>query len=229
MGTEIFRTTNSNPSNPNPEAVNPSERFTLVPLRELDVYNERDMTAYFELLTHPDNIEHFGNPPVNVLDLRRKLLRDRTHAYISENREGTIIGGGGINDAAEGERDDWLVKVVVHPDYKSKGVGRQLVVALIDKAFETQAITISPTRRRTERERIKLDAAVIRDVKGWEKMPNLLKSLGFRLAGVKENQVVIKEIETGLEALKPVETYEVSREDWFMRRQFRETVSNNNS
>jgi len=39
------------------EIVDPSEQYTLVPLRELDLENESDLTAYFQMLTHPSNIE----------------------------------------------------------------------------------------------------------------------------------------------------------------------------
>lgn len=216
MGIEVVTPTN-------PETRGSREKYTLVlPLRELDVYNERDMDAYFQLLTHPDNIEHFSNPPVNGVDLRRKLLRDHTHAYIAENMLGEIVGAGGINDAAESEHDHFLVKVVLHPDYKGKGIGKQLVIALTDIAFSTPATIIRTGRRRIERERIKLDAAIIRDVKDWDKMPRLLRNLGYRFVHFLPDQVTIKEQSTGLNVIKPTERYEITREEWLIRRELRE-------
>ena len=192
-------------------------RYTISKLRVLDLENERDLRAYFKLLTHEDNSEHFSNLPVDTADLKRKLLRDHTHVYLAINQEGTIVGGGGINDAQESEHDHFLVKVAVHPDYKSKGMGKKLVAELTDIAFLTPAVAVSPTGERTERERIKLDAAVIRDVKDWDRMPRLLRSLGYRFVHFLPNQVTVKDRNTGLEALKPTERYEISREDWQIR------------
>lgn len=206
-----------------------SERYRLRPLRELDLENERDMTAYFQLLTHPDNIEHFANPPVDHQDLKRKLLRDHTHAYIAEIQDGTIVGGAGINDAAESEHDHFIVKVVIDSNYKGKGFGKKMIIELTDKAFSTPAVTYTVEGEQRERERIKLDVAVIRDIEGWDIMPRILRSLGYRFASLKENQVTIKERETGQEVTKPVETYEISREDWFMRRATLEQATNKNT
>ena len=141
---------------------------------------------------------------------------------MAENMLGEVVGAGGINDAPEGEHDHFMVKAVVHPDYKGKGVGRQLVTALTDIAFSTPAVTITATGERKERERIKLDAATIRYVEGWDIMPRLLSSLGYRFVHFLPNQVTVRDRNTGLEVLKPTERYEISREDWFIRKDLRE-------
>lgn len=201
------------------------ERYALTPLRELDLENESDLTAYFKLLTHPSNIQHFSGPPKDTADLKRKLERDRTRAYIAENMVGEIVGAGGIDDAAEYEHDHFLVKVVVNPDCQGKGIGRQLVIALTDMAFSTKAVTITATAERFERERIKLDAAVIRDVEGWDRMPRLLRSLGYKFIHLLENQVTITEQSTGREVIKPTERYEIGREDWFIKKPLREKAN----
>ena len=202
------------------------EQYTLAPLRELDLENESELSSYFEMLTHPDNIKHFSSPPENPADLKLKLVRDRTHAYLAENMLGEIVGAGGINDAPEGEHDHFLVKIVVHPDYKGKGVGRQLVTALTDIAFSTPAVTITATGERKERERIKLDAATIRYVEGWDIMPRLLSSLGYRFVHFLPNQVTVKDRNTGEEVLRPTERYEISREDWQIRQSSKNQVNN---
>ena len=203
------------------------ECYRIVSLRELKVESEQDLEDYYRLLVHPDNREHFSNPPVDASDLKRKLARDHTHAYLAINQEGTVVGAGGINDAPESEHDHFLVKVVVHPDYKGRGMGKQLVSELTDIAFLTPAVTFdSITRRRIQRERIKLDAAVIRDVEGWDKMPRILRSLGFRFVHLLPNQVTVKEQSSGVEVLKPTERYEISREDWQTRKALRDQANN---
>ena len=212
MGTEILRPTNS-------ETINPSERFTLVPLRELDLENEGDMDDYFQLLTHTNNIEHFGNPPLDAKDLKRKLLRDRTHAYIAENKLGEIVGAGGINDAAEGEHDHFLVKVVVDPNLQTKPddpsthgrhVGKQLIVQLIDKAFSTKASD--------GRTRFKVDAAIIEGVPGWERMPYILESLGFHFRSRLPGQVDVYDPRLQRTIRRPTFRWEIEREEWMRSR-----------
>lgn len=179
----------------------------------------------FRLLTDPLNISHFSSPPKSPEDLKQKLERDKTHAYLAENINGEVIGAGGIDDAAEGQHDHFLVKVVVHPDYKGKGIGRQLVIALTDMAFSTPAVTITATGERKERERIKLDAAIIRYVEGWDIMPRLLSDLGYRFVHFLPNQVDIIEQSTGNTVIKPTERYEIGREEWFLRKDLREKIN----
>lgn len=207
------------------DQIKSQELYSLAPLRELDLENESNLTAYFQMLTHPANIEHFSGPPEDPADLKLKLVRDRTHAYLAENKLGEVVGTEGIDDAAEGQHDHFLVKVVVNPDYKGKGIGRQLVIALTDIAFSTPAVTITATGERKERERIKLDAAIIRYVEGWDIMPRLLSGLGYRFVHMLPNQVTIKELSTGREVLKPTERYEISREDWLIRKDLREKAN----
>jgi len=201
------------------------EQYTLALLRELDLKNESDLTAYFQMLTHPANIQHFSGPPKDTADLKRKLEHDRTHTYIAENMLGEIVGAGGINDAAESEHDHFLVRAVVNPDYQNRGIGRQLVVALTNIAFLIPAVTFSVDGERRERERIKLDVAVIRYVEGWDRMPRILSGLGYRFVHFLPNQVTVKDGNTGLEIVRPTERYEISREDWFLRKDLREKTS----
>jgi len=204
------------------EIVDPSEKYTLAPLRELDLENESDLTAYFQMLTHPANIQHFSGPPKNTDDLKRKLEHYRTHTYIAENMLGEIVGAGGIDDAAESEHDHFLVRAVVNPDYQNRGIGRQLVVALTDIAFSTPAVMVGADGERRERERIKLDVAVIRYVEGWDRMPRILSGLGYRFVHFLPNQVTVKDRNTEIEILRPTERYEISRGDWFLRKDLRE-------
>jgi GNAT superfamily N-acetyltransferase len=138
---------------------------------------------------------------------------------------GEIVGAGGINDAAESEHDHFLVRAVVNPDYQNRGIGRQLVVALTNIAFLIPAVTFSVDGERRERERIKLDVAVIRYVEGWDRMPRILSGLGYRFVHFLPNQVTVKDGNTGLEIVRPTERYEISREDWFLRKDLREKTS----
>lgn len=188
------------------------ERYRIASLRELDLESETDLDAYFKFLTHDDNIEHFGNPPVDVNDLKRKLLRDNTHAYIAEDQEGTIVGAGGINDAAEGEHDHFLVKIVVDPQLQSKGVGqgkdvgRQLAIQLTEKAFYTKASD--------GRTRFKLDAAIIEGVAGWERMPHILENLGFHFRSRLPGQADVYDPTLQRVVRRPTVRWEIEREEW---------------
>lgn len=194
------------------------KRYTISKLRALELQNNRDLKAYFRLLTAKENVVHFSNPPVDTEDLKRKLIRDRTHAYLAINQEGTVVGAGGINDAIEKtEHDHFLVKVAVHPEYQGRGLGRKLVSELTDIAFLTPAVMVGADGEQTERERIKLDAAVIRDIEGWDRMPRVLRSLGYRFVHFLPNQVTVRDYNTGIEALKPTERWEISRGDWEIR------------
>ncbi len=182
------------------------ERYTLVPLRELDLESESDLTAYFQMLTHPSNIEHIISPPEDVEDLKRKLVRDETFTYIAENMLGEIVGAGGINDASQGEHDHFMVKVVVSPDYKGTDIEKNLFAALTDKAFTTSA--------RDERERLKLDIAVIRDVNDWDRVPRILRELGYNFRSFLPNQVDVFDQRLGKIEIKPTERWEIESEEW---------------
>ena len=49
------------------------EQYILAPLRELDLENESDLTAYFQILTHTANIEHFSGPPEDPSGFKTKI------------------------------------------------------------------------------------------------------------------------------------------------------------
>lgn len=180
------------------------ERYQIIALRELNLEDQQDLDDYFGMLTHADNIEHFANPPKDADDLKQKLIHDNTHAYLAENVLGEVVGGVGINDAPEGEHDHWLVKVVVNPALQGKGLGKQLVAQLTEKAFSTK----TPDGR----DRTKIDAAIIRNVKGWERMPRILEQLGFRPLHILLQQVDV--FEQGVTVKKPTERWELRRDDW---------------
>lgn len=188
------------------EFTTPQESYSVISLREFDPQNEGDLNAYFRFLSHPLNIGHFSNPPKDPEDLKQKLERDKTHAYLAENINGELIGAGGINDASEGEHDHFLVKVVVDPELQGKGVGRILVIQLIEKAFFTKTSD--------GRERTKLNAAVIRNVPGWDRMPNILEGLGFQPKQILLRQVDVLDQEKEEVVRKPTERWEIMKEDW---------------
>lgn len=209
--------------NANPEDNSERQRFMLLLLREVDLESEKDLSDYYRFLTYPANIEHFANPPIDPQDLKNKLIRDSTHAYLAENMLGQVVAGGGINDAAESEHDHFLVKVVVDPGFQGRGAdpdsqgestGRQFMVMLIEKAFSTLT--------NDGRERIKLDAAVIRHVDSWDRMPRLLVSLGFRPVSILLDQVDVFIQREGRIVRKPTERWELRREDWRRTRQAQE-------
>lgn len=193
---------------------NPSseERWRIRGLRELNLESEQDMNDYFRLLKHPLNVDHFSSPPKDVLDLKNKLLRDKTHAFLAVNGLGQVVGAGGINDAEEAQHDHFLVKVVVDPDYQStehiqgRHVGKQVVILLIEKAFYTRASD--------GRTRLKLDAAIIEGVPGWERMPHILENLGFHFRSRLPVQVDV--YDSSLEKIirKPTVRWEIEREEW---------------
>ncbi|HLC32185.1 MAG TPA: GNAT family N-acetyltransferase [Candidatus Nanoarchaeia archaeon] len=193
------------------EIVDPSEQYTLVPLRELDLENESDLTAYFQMLTHPSNIEHVVSPPEDPADLKRKLLRDRTFNYIAENMVGEIVGAGGIKDASQGEHDHFLVNVVVNPDYKGTEIEKNLFGALTDKAFATSA--------RDERERFKLDVLITRDVQDWHRAPPILEELGYTPLGIYLKEVDVFNQRLGRIVVKPRERWEIQKSKWLSLRE----------
>lgn len=188
-----------------------AERYSVVRLRPLDRESESDLKAFFELLTDTNNVEHFANPPTDYLNLRDKLTRDDTKVYLAENRQQEIVGGGGINDAAEREHDHWLVKVAVNPSFQGKGMGKQLVARLIEEAFTTKS--------RYGTDRTKLDASVIRNVEGWWRMPRILENLGFRPLHIMLDEVDVYVQETGKTVKKPTERWEIRKPDWTARKQ----------
>lgn len=194
----------------NGEFIMPQERYSVVRLREFDPQDEADLNMYFRLLTDPLNISHFSSPPKNPEDLKQKLERDKTHAYLAENISGEVIGAGGINDASEGEHDHFLVKVVVDPELQGRGVGRVLVIQLIEKAFSTKTTD--------GRERTKLDAAVIRNVPGWDRMPHILEQLGFQPKQILLRQVDVLDQKREEVVRKPTERWEIMKEEWMRMR-----------
>ncbi|EKD65465.1 MAG: hypothetical protein ACD_50C00082G0003 [uncultured bacterium] len=191
------------------------KRYTLLPLRKLDLARDsrelyQDLSAYYNLLTNPKNRIHYANPPIDASDLKQRLLHDRTHTYLSENKLGSTVAGGGINDAAENEHDHFLVKVVIDPELQGHGMGRRFIAGLVDKAFHE--------RTDDGRIRTKLDAAIIRDVPEWDRMPRALRSLGFKFVHYLPNQITIVDQESGVEKTQPTERWEILREDWMRMR-----------
>lgn len=187
-----------------------NERYKLRPLRELDLENESDLAEYFQMLTHPSNVEHVVSPPEDPADLKRKLLRDATFAYIAENMLGEIVGAGGINDAEEGQHDHFLVKAVVHPDYKGTDIEKNLFAALTGKAFTTSA--------RDERERFKPDIKVIRNVEDWSRVPPILEELGYDPLCIYPNQVDVFDQRLGRIVVKLAERWEIMSEKWLRKK-----------
>jgi len=198
------------PDNSDEHGIKP-EQLNVVRFRELDRKSEADLKALFELLTHPRNVEHFSKPPSDYLNLRDKLIRDNTKVYLAENSLGEIVGGGGINDAQEGEHDHWLVKVAVKPDLQGKGIGRQLVVRLVDEAFNTKTSD--------GRDRGKLVVSVIRNVDGWWRMPKLLGLLDFRPLHIMMEEVDVFVQDIGKTVKQPTERWEIRKIEWQHRRQ----------
>jgi GNAT superfamily N-acetyltransferase len=190
------------------------ECYRIVSLRELDLGSEQDLTSYCRLLTHPDNREHFSNPPTDSNNLKEKLTRDSTHAYLAENMLGKVVGAGGLNDAQPGEHDHWLVKAAVDPELQGRGLGKQLLVRLIEEAFTTK------TSYSTDR--AKLVASIIRNVKGWERMPDLLEQLGLRPLHIMLNEVDVYVQEEGRTVKQPTERWEISKNDWMRIRRRKE-------
>lgn len=191
--------------------IDPPERYQIVKLRELDLENYRDLTIYYRLLTHGSNVEHFANPPTSPLDLKGKLEKDRTHAYLAENGLGEVVGAGGINDAEPGQHDHFLVKMAIHPRFQGRKVGQQLMFALIDTAFST------PTYDGRERE--KLDGSVIEGMRGWERMTHILDKFGFHFVSRLRFQVDVR-LRDGTIVRKPTQRFEILREDWAIRRPY---------
>jgi len=86
-----------------------------------------------------------------------------------------------------------------------------LLVRLIEEAFTTK------TSYGTDR--TKLDASIIRNVRGWGRMPRLLENLGFRPLHIMLAEVDVYERSTGKTAKKPTERWEIMKTDWIARRQ----------
>ena len=192
------------------------ERYALAPLRELNLENESDLNAYYQMLTHPSNIEHVESPPEDSADLKRKLLSNATFTYVAENMLGEIVGAGGIKDAEEGQHNHRLVRVVVHPDHKGTNIEKNVLSALTDKAFATSA--------RDERERIKLEMSVVRDVDDFHRILPILEDLGFRPLHIVLNQVDAFDQRLGQIVVKPIERWEIMRETWLMKKAVGEKV-----
>ena len=190
------------------------EPYRIVSLRELKVDSEQDLEDYYRLLAHPANREHFSNPPTDPNNLKEKLTRDNTHAYLAEDTLGKVVGAGGINDAQPGEHDHWLVKAAVDPELQGKGLGKQLLVRLIEEAFTTKTSY--------DTDRAKLVASIIRNVKGWERMPGLLEQLGFRPLHIMLNEVDVYVQEEKKTVKKPTERWELSKDDWMRIRRRKE-------
>lgn len=190
------------------------ERYRIVSLRELKVENEQDLKDFYRLLTDPANIEHFSSPPTDPENLKQKLIRDSTRAYLAEDMSGRVVGAGGINDAEEGQHDHWVVKVAVDPSVQGKGIGKQLVARLVEEAFTTKTSD--------GRDRRKLDASIIRNVDGWWRMPRILENLGFRPLHIMLNEVDVYVQEAGRTVKKPTERWELRKDDWMRTRRRKE-------
>lgn len=152
-----------------------ASRIVVSEVRLMDTGNRVEVQAYIGFLNHPDSIRHFSNPPKNISALR-KLCRTPgiwvlSALGIGEDGEERIVGGMAIEDAAPNQHDHFLTTVVVDPNLRGRGIGRQMLIKGIDFA----ATTLTADKRI----RNKLDVAIAMRVEGWEVMDILIESLGF--------------------------------------------------
>ena len=179
--------------------------FALAPLQEMNLDNPLETEAFVRFLNHPTNSEHFTNPPSTVEELRN-MCGFGVHPLVARNMQGDIVGGVVIFDAPRIEHDHTLRLVVIDPQMQNRGLGRQMLIQVIDWAFREPASD--------GRMRMKLDVNIIEDVRGWERMRHLLADLNFEFRMRLPQQVDVYSPEAGGMVARPTERWELMRDRW---------------
>ncbi len=183
---------------------------------------------YLRLLKRPANRSHFtgiynrveGSEVVSLSEeaFEGELRRSGNHTLAAFNVLGEVVGLGVIEDAARGQSDSWLTKVIVVNSLQNKHieggkthVGSQVVDKMAEWAFRT------PTS--DGRERTVLRAAVVRGVANWQRMEAVLDNYGFQFGELMKRQAeVLVKINGKWELVKRhVQRLSMSKEEWILK------------
>ncbi len=198
-------------------------------IRELDLESE-EPAIYLDLLRR--NSTHFTGiftetegdiKPIKLRKFKSYLRKANNHPIVGLNKYGEKIGYAVISDAPEGQRDNWIERLTVIDDLQGDltpaKTGKTMLNHVLDYAFTTKDYL--------ERERNKIDAAVVMFVPGWERAYNLFfKDSRFeaRMVLPKQADVYIppgvlldEEKEPSLEGriiTRPTTRFETMRDTW---------------
>ena len=193
--------------------VSPQERLrkrsTIVRAEQIDLASDQP-SQYLRLLRDPVNSAHFNPVPRDVDELIRELKTSGLHGVVGKNLLEEPVGYSKLRDPQPGRNDTWIEGLVIENDLQNKGgenefhAGSQFLEEIIKYAFST------PTH--DGRMRIKVNAAVIKDIPNWERACGVFERSGFRKLGTYEDQVEV------LGEMKDVEVFELKRSAWEERR-----------
>lgn len=185
-------------------------RSNVASLKEISQVDDQSVQRYIDFLLDSRNRAHFATPPSTPEAFRALAKSPGYHPLVGTNGLGEVVGGVVINDAIHPLHDHFIELFVVDPELQGRQVGTKMMIRIIDWACTTQTGENPPRWRR------KLDAAIVKDVSGWERMKQLVQGLGFRRVSTLPEQVSVIEKRGGVTVFtyKPTQRYELMLERW---------------
>jgi hypothetical protein len=177
------------------------ERSRVTKVKELSVNKEEDrelLKMHLSLLQDPQNSFHFVDVfknenrkaiPIDFSEFLEQISDPGCHSLVGLNKNKEAIGFAVISDAQRGQNDNFIEKIVIVNDFQAIGkkrgfdAGSSLLDQVIKFGFKS--------KDRWNRNRIKLSAAIVLDVPGWERAKRLFESKGFVKKSVLEEQAEV--------------------------------------
>lgn len=202
-------------------------RFRIDSVKELSTQaSERMFADYVSFLNDPKNRRHFSDPPTTSEELRELCQQRGLHPLIALNIFGEVVGGATIRDAAPNQHDHFLELFVINPNLQLRGAGKELLDQVLDWAAQTKAVDKFGQLTRV---RYKLDASIIGEVEGWEKMQSILDKTGFYFISrlpeevdipklTREGRMILDEKGQLITERKPTLRWEIKLDEWRKKR-----------
>lgn len=202
---------------------------TVEKVEELDRLKKEEfesyLSLYHRLLRKETNRHHFVGVSVDLKRFIEDLSKPEYHVLVGKNKLNEVIGYCVVHDAASGQNDHWIEKLVVlnrlqnkykkdleEEERKKPHTGTQFLDKILNWAFSTSA--------HDRRERININAAVVMFVSGYQRADQLLEHSGF-IPFMRLRKQAEVQLPNGQLVVRDVQRFALSREEWEAQKHFR--------
>lgn len=139
------------------------------------------VTGVYRILTHPQIVHRFNNPPKTPDALAELLSDERHHLFaVTHPKTGEVVGTFSLDDGKAPEHEHWLGKVGVSPALQGKGLGKQILEYALYRTFMDRAYD--------GRWREKLYIGITKNP-GFEAIEHLVEDAGCKRSWMLQHQI----------------------------------------
>lgn len=154
------------------------QSFQLVEGKDID---QNLVAGVHRILTHPQMIHRFNNPPKTPDALAELLSDERHHLYaVTHPKTGEVVGTFSLDDSKAPEHEHWLGKVGVAPALQGMGLGKQILEYALYRTFMDRAYD--------GRWREKLYIGITKNP-GFEPIEHLVEDAGCKRSWMLQHQI----------------------------------------